>query len=172
MKTTNVEAMEHGKGLAYAAAAWAFVFALMSFYWGLGGMIGVETLGTGISELAESREPTMMLMTWVTGVLKFAAGVAVLALVQPWGRLFPRWLLRFGVWTAGILFTLYGLANLVQHGLMVFGINEIAAMVGTHTAALWHFLFWDAFWLLGGILFILAVRRYAHGSVPAHLVQK
>ncbi len=159
---TDVEGRGNRHALAYAAAAWAFVFAAMSFYWGLGGMIGVETLGTGIMELAEAGDRDMMLITWVTGILKAAAGVAVLALIQPWGRIFPRWLLRFGVWTAGILFTLYGLGNFVQHGLMILGAAEITRMVGTYTAALWHFVFWDPFWLMGGLLFILAARRYGH----------
>lgn len=152
------------RAVAYAAAAWAFVFAAMSFYWALGGMIGAETLGTAIAELARNRDAELLTITWITGILKAAAGVAVLALVQPWGRVFPRWLLRIGVWTAGIIFVLYALANFVQHGTMVFGLSEIAPMIGTRTAALWHFFFWDPFWLLGGVLFILAVRRYGRAA--------
>jgi hypothetical protein len=148
------------KTVAYAAAAWAFIFAAMSFYWALGGMIGAETLGTAIAELARSRDAELLTITAITGVLKAAAGVAVMALVQQWGSLFPRWLLRVGVWTAGIIFVVYALVNFVQHGLMVFGINDIAPMIGTRTAVLWHFLFWDPFWLLGGVLFILSARRY------------
>jgi hypothetical protein len=151
------------KNIVYAAAAWAFVFAAMSFYWALGGMIGAETLGTGIAELARARNPELIMITAVTGVLKAAAGAAVLALVHPWGRIFPRWLLRFGVWTAGIIFVLYSLANFVQHGSMALGLNDIAPMIGTQSAVLWHLLFWDPFWLLGGVLFILSTRRFGRG---------
>jgi hypothetical protein len=148
------------KWIAYAAAVWAFIFAAMSFYWALGGMTGAETLGTGIAELARERDSEILMITWITGILKAAAGVAVLALIQPWGRMFPRWLLRLGVWAAGIIFVVYALVNLIQHGLMGLGVNEIAPMIGTSSAVLWHLLFWDPFWLLGGVLFILTVRRY------------
>lgn len=54
---------------------------------------------------------------------------------------------------------LYGGASWVQEGLMVFGVIHIPAGLG-RTAALWHVLLWDPWWLLGGILFILTASTY------------
>jgi len=145
---------------AYAAAIWSFIFAIISFYWGLGGMIGVDTLGEGIKELALSGDTEIMVMVWITGVLKVLAGVLALALVQDWGRRLPHRLLAFGAGTAGLFFTSYGLANAVQHLLMVTGQMPLARMLGTLSAVQWHLFFWDPFWFLGGVFFVLATRRF------------
>src|SRR5690606_40455073 len=59
---------------AYAAAAWAFVFAAMSFYWAVGGLFGVATLGDGMRGLALARYPEMIGITSITGVLRVVAG--------------------------------------------------------------------------------------------------
>jgi hypothetical protein len=81
------------------------------------------------------------------------------ALVQSWGRVLPRRALLSTAWGGGILMALYGGASWVQEGLMVFGVIRIPAGLG-HTAALWHVVLWDPWWLLGGILFIIAAWSY------------
>ncbi len=43
--------------VAYMAAAWAFVFAAMSFYWAAGGTAGASTLGETITRAGREREP-------------------------------------------------------------------------------------------------------------------
>jgi hypothetical protein len=58
-------------------------------------------------------------------------------------------------WLAGALLTLYGLANLLDHGRMVVGLRATPPILGER-AARWHLLVWDPFWLLGGILFLMA----------------
>lgn len=141
---------------AYAAAAWSFLFAAISFYWAMGGTIGVETLGSAFTDPAITNDPVFVAFVWITGVLKLLAGVLALALVQPWGRRLPRALIRIGAWGGGILLTLYGVALLIQHGLMVAGVADLPASIGSMAAARWHLFFWDPFWLLGGILFLAA----------------
>lgn len=140
---------------AYAAAAWAFVFAALSFYWAAGGLVGAETLGEGMVELALARDPNLIALTWITGILKVIAGLVALALVQLWGRKLPRRLLLVAAWGAGVIFLLYGGANLIQHGRMAAGVNRIPDLLGSVAAVRWHLFFWDPFWLLGGVLFIL-----------------
>jgi hypothetical protein len=157
----NEPVASRSKWPAYGAAIRAFLFAAMSFYWALGGTIGLETLGTGFENLNSAEGQELITFTWVTGVLKVITGLLALALVQLWGRLIPRRLLLPGAWVAGILLTLYGMASFVQHGLMVFGTIEIARFVGSRTAAIWHWLFWDPFWIVGGVLFVLAARRFS-----------
>jgi hypothetical protein len=67
--------------------------------------------------------------------------------------------MRLATWPAGVLLALYGVALLVQHGLMAAGVTDIPSGLG-RTALLWHLLVWDPFWLLGGILFALAGWYY------------
>lgn len=144
------------KWSAYAAAVWAFLFALMSFYWALGGTAGVETLGSAFSDPAVIGDPLFVAFVWITGFLKLLSGVLALALVQAWGRRIPRRFLLFAVWGIGIVLAVYGAALLVQHALMVTGVSDIPSAIGSMAAARWHLFVWDPYWLLGGILFLVA----------------
>lgn len=149
---------------AYAAAGWALAFALMSFYWGLGGTIGLATLGVEIERLARSGDPTVTLFgAWIPGLAKLLAAVLALGLVQSWGRKLPRWMMLLASWGAGILLTLYSLANFIQHGLFYSGAIPTAAGLG-EAAVPWHLFLWDPFWLLGGVLFCLAAWNFARRS--------
>jgi hypothetical protein len=141
--------------LAVLAAAWAFLFAAMSFYWAAGGMTGVETLGNEIERLARDREPGFVAEVWVTGVLKVLGGLLALALVRQWGPGFPRRVAEIAVLIVGIGLTLYGVANLVQHGLMEAGAVDVPDGLGPD-AVTWHLALWDPWWILGGILFLAA----------------
>ncbi len=156
------------KIFAYGAFVWALVFALMSFYWAAGGMIGLGTLGEGMEALARARDAELLAITWITGGLKLLAGFCVLALAQNWFTFLPRRLFHLGTWAAGILFLLYALANFVQHGRMAAGISPIPDLLGSMTAVHWHLLLWDPFWLAGGLLFSGSAwlyRRHQRGAI-------
>jgi hypothetical protein len=150
------------KWIAYAATVWAFVFACISFYWAAGGRLGVNTLGEGMAALAD--DPEVIAFTWITGVLKLLAGLFPLALTQSFERFLPRWIWLAGSWSAGLLFLLYGLGNFIQHGLMLTGNIPVAQLLGTPSAVRWHLLFWDPFWFLGGVLFVLTAWYYSRRS--------
>ena len=144
---------------AYGAAVWAFAFAALSAYWALGGELGRQTIAADIARIPLANDPVVV---WATAGLKALAGILALALVRPWGRLFPRRLLIAATWAAGLLLTLYGVANLVDHGRMVAGLRATPAVLGEQ-AARWHLLLWDPVWLLGGVLFLAAARHYRRG---------
>jgi len=151
----------------YAACVWALVFAAITFYWAAGGTAGGDTIGPAITNMA--RDPAFIAALWGIGALKLLGGLLALALVRPWGRVLPRWMLLTAAWGGGILMVLYGGASWVQEGLMVSGVIRIPAGLGP-TAARWHVLLWDPWWLLGGILFIIAAWSYGrrttdHGAV-------
>jgi hypothetical protein len=147
----------------YAAAAWAFVFALMSFYWGLGGRAGIHTLGPGLAALAN--DPWFVALgLWGAGIAKVIGGLVALALVRPWGRAFPRRLLLIAAWVGGGGALLYGTALFIQHGLMLAGILAIPAGLGP-VAARWHLLLWDPWWVSGGLLFVVTAKVFSL-SVP------
>lgn len=143
----------------YATCVWALAFAALSFYWAAGGTAGASTIGPALTSLALTRDPGFIAILWITGALKAIAGLLALALARPWGRLIPRWLLLAAGWGAGTALILYGGASFVQHALMVAGIIVIPAGLGA-TAARWHVLLWDPWWLLGGILFAIAAWQF------------
>jgi hypothetical protein len=127
----------------------------MSFFWAAGGTTGIETLGNEIERRAREREPGFVTEVWVTGVLKVVVGLLALAPVRPWGRRLPRRALVITTWVVGAGLALYGVANLIQHGLMKAGAIDTPSGLGSD-AATWHLLLWDPWWLLGGVLFIAA----------------
>ena len=124
----------------YAAAAWSFVFAALSFYWALGGTLLVRTQSPQILELAAN--PRFLAIVWLTGLLKVAAGFTALSLAQRWGERIPVWLWQTGNWGIGLVLTLYGGANLAVRGLMALGTLRTPASMRS-AAAKWHLILWD-----------------------------
>ena len=59
---------------AYAACALALLSAVASFYWALGGTVGLDTVGGAIEELARTRDPAGVALGIAAGTLKVAGG--------------------------------------------------------------------------------------------------
>ena len=95
---------------AYAAAAWAFAFAVPSFVWAAGVRAGSETIAADVEE-AGIADPGLLA---ATGLLKVLAGLVALALVRPWGRAIPRRLLVVVAWGTAVVICLYAVANFVD----------------------------------------------------------
>ncbi len=142
---------------AYAAAAWAFVFAAMSFSWALGGRWSVGTQAVAIQEQVD--DPDFVTLLWVTGLLKVVAGGIALALVRRFGRRIPRRVLLVLAGGTAAILLLYGGLGWLQAVLWETGAHDIPAEVGP-TAARWKLVFWDPFWFLGGVLFLWAAVEF------------
>jgi hypothetical protein len=145
--------------VAYTACGWSFLFAVLSFYWALGGMAGVATLSPQIRQLALAHVPWLIAALWATAIVKVVSGFVALALVQPWERMVPRWILLLLAWGAGTL--------LFVHGGLFFMVGVLALSgvihVGTPLTALqWYTFLWGPWWLLGGILFLGAAWSYVY----------
>ncbi|KAB1910126.1 DUF3995 domain-containing protein [Micromonospora sp. AMSO1212t] len=147
-----------GSWAGYGACIWALLFAGLSFYWAAGGLVGQGTIGPAVEEPALAREPAFVALLWGTAVLKLLAAPLGLALATGRPRWVPRWLLLLGGWGAAALLSLYGLANLTQHLLIVAGVVDLPAGLGS--ALPWHLFLWDPVWLSGGALFTLAAISY------------
>lgn len=141
---------------AYAAAAVAFLFAVPSVYWGLGGTVGLDTLGGAIEERALARDAALMVANWVAVVLKIGGGVLALTLVRPWGRRLPFRLLRGVSATAAVLLVLYGTLQTVSVLVVHLGVIEPAAPVEP-SVLLWRLLLWEPWFLVWGLLLGLAM---------------
>ena len=144
---------------AYAAAAWSFVFAALSFYWALGGSFLVHTQSPQIVELTAN--PWFLAVVWLTGLLKVVAGFTALSLVQRWGPRVPVWLRQTANWGIGLVLTFYGGANLAVRGLMALGMLGTPASMRS-AAARWHLILWDPWFFLGGLLFLTAAWHFSY----------
>ena len=145
---------------AYAAGGWAFLFAAPSFYWAAGGKAGTGTLGPGIAAMAG--ETWFVALVWATGVAKVLAGLLALALVRPWGRRIPRWVLLAGAWAGGALLVLHGADFVAQGALALGGFVDVPASVPP-AAIRWSTFLWGPWFLLGGLLFCIAAWNAPKG---------
>jgi hypothetical protein len=136
---------------AYAACALALLSAVPSFYWALGGTAGLDTVGGAIEELGRAHDPRGVALGAAAGVLKVAGGLLALALVRPWGRAVPRWLLLGAAWAASMVLTAYGGLLVAVGTLVLTGVLRPAGPVD-RTALRWHVMLWDLWFLVWGLL--------------------
>lgn len=140
----------------FAGTFWCLIFALISFYWASGGMLGVKTLGGIIYQKALERENSLIAMVWITGFIKLAGGLFLLLLLRKWSKVINH-ALFFLALIGGMFLFLYGLANFVTIVLSVMGILHLQIEI---YAVTWRLLFWEPFWMLGGVLFILSAIKF------------
>jgi uncharacterized protein DUF3995 len=140
---------------AYAACAWAFLFAALSFFWAAGGRTGLHPLETA------SVGPVWVAINLVAGILKATAGLIPLALVRSWGRIIPHWLLLLAVWVLGVGMCLYGGLGLVSDVLHVTGVINAPT---NQKWFFWYLVLWDPWWVLGGVLYV-ATAWFVHHRV-------
>lgn len=151
---------------AYAAAAWAGAFAAVSLYWALGGTAGIDTVGGEIEELARSGKAAASVLAWGATVAKVAGVVFALALVQRWGRVFPRRLMLVAGWAAVALLIGYG--GLTVGAELLVAIRVVGPPAGIDWYALyWHLALWDPYFVLWGVLLGIAMRHYRLDTRPA-----
>lgn len=149
----------------YAAALWAGVFAAISLYWALGGTVGIDTVGGQIAELARSGDSSGVALAWAATLLKIAGVVYALALVQPWGRVFPRRLMLVAGWAGVALLVAYGLLNVGGGLLVATGLFDAPADVDRY-ALYWHLALWEPYFVVWGVLLGIAVHHYAARTSP------
>lgn len=140
---------------AYAAAAWTLVFAVRGVYWATGGTTGLSTLSQGIRDAAAADDPWLYAALWVTVALELiAAGIAV-TLARGVRRPLAGAALALAGSGAG--------TTLAAHGALFVGFGLAAVLGGgpVSTEVRWYALLWGPWFLLGGLLFLLAVRSYA-----------
>jgi hypothetical protein len=138
---------------AYGSVPLAWLYALVSAYWTAGGTALLSTVGGPVEELARRGGGSAVLVGALTVLLKLAGGVLGLALVRRWGCRLPARPLRILALAAGGLLTLYGGLNVVVGGLAllrVFGTPEDPG------ALRWHVGVWDLWFLLWGLLLLVA----------------
>jgi hypothetical protein len=150
-KTVTTAGTRKGTWAGYTAFVVGLLYTLVSLYWAIGGTALLDTLGGRLEEMARAREPGLIAVVWVTVLLKLAGSVLGLALVQPWGRRLPRWMLRTAAWAATIILVLYGGYLVVGQLAVEAGLLDAPASTDWK-AFRWHLYLWDPWFLIWGLL--------------------
>lgn len=140
----------------FIGIVWTLLFAMMSIYWAMGGMIGIRSLGGSIYEQALNPEPSFVAIVWITGLIKlFGAILLIMSRVQ-WQSPRMRFCIYLSVKMAGIFIFLYGLLNFTTIGLHAIDMLDFAL---DRYATAWRLLFWEPFWMVGGISYYFSVEK-------------
>lgn len=136
--------------MAFAAASWAIVFAVFHVTWAT----GLYLLLDPAFAARAFAQPAFLTYDLVVAALCVGAAVVALALVAPWGRRVPRWLLGGLAWTGTGVLLLRSALSLGQHGYLLFaGRLQLSVMS-----------VWEAWFYLGSLLFLVSTWRYWRSS--------
>jgi hypothetical protein len=155
----------------YAACVLALGHAAVSFYWASGGTAGLSTVGGELEAMGRAASPLLSVVVWGVGTAKVAAGLLALALVMPWGRMFPRWAMLAAGWGGATLLALYGGVLVTVEALVVGGITVPSGPVDW-TALKWHLFLWDPWFFGWGVLLGVAAWHYTRSSHSERHAQK
>ena len=146
---------------ALGALAVGLAYAAISAYWGLGGSWLLDTVGISLSQPGQAGRSAALLAVWGAAVVKAIAAVLPLVAIRAWPRrLDPRrerWA-RVLSWVEAAILIGYGLVLTVT-GLLVQAGVVAASANADHRALRWHAYVWDPWFLVWGILVLIALLR-------------
>jgi hypothetical protein len=145
---------------AYAACAWGLAFAAISFYWGIGGTLGLDTLGGSLESLARAHDRTLLIAVWVTGFLKILGSLLALALAGTLAARLPRRPVTVLGWFAAASLILYGGILVAPEALVTVGAIKPTPPIDWKPLH-WHLYVWDMSFLVWGVLFGGATFHYS-----------
>lgn len=135
---------------------WTAVFAAMSFYWAMGGLIGARSLGGTIYEISLDPPRSFVIILWLTGIIKLFGLVLLSLLYLQWRKSIINSILFYVIKIVGILLFGYGFFNFTTITLSLFHILDFDLEL---YAVLWRLFFWEPFWMAGGIFYFFSVKR-------------
>jgi Protein of unknown function (DUF3995) len=139
---------------AWLALALGLGHALVSAYWGSGGTWLLGTLGGTLEDAARRGGVGVAVTLWGVAAVKVIAAVLPVLATRP--RIRHRRKLRLVAWIEACVLTGYGLA-LTSVGLLVQA-GIVSSTGADHHALAWHTYLWDPWFLLWGLLCIVALR--------------
>ena len=146
----------------YLACGWGLAFAAISFYWGSGGTLGIDTVWGSLG-MSPAQKTVLIVAAWVTGFLKVLGAVLALALVTRWGARLPPRPTAFLSWAAAVLLTFYGGVNVLAEALTAARVVKPTQPVDWKPL-LWHLYVWDMSFLFWGILLGLAAWHFTRSA--------
>ena len=148
--------MKRNFGLISLGIVWTVLFAGISFYWAMGGLKGVRSLGGSIYEMSLNPEPSFIVIVWLAGVIKLLGLILLLMLLANWNNNTIIKILYYMTKIAGIALFLYGLLNFITISLSAIHVLDFDL---DSYATFWRLVFWEPFWMLGGIFYFFSVRK-------------
>ena len=134
-------------------------FAAVSAFWGLGGTFLLDTVGGALESRGREGDPLLLTVVWLSIPLKVVAAVVGVAVVRRWAPPSRYRLVALVAWLAAVVLTVYG-AVLTGVGLLVQA-DVVSASADADTRALrWHTYLWDPWFLVWGLLLLIALRRW------------
>ncbi|MDX8047202.1 DUF3995 domain-containing protein [Gracilibacillus sp. S3-1-1] len=135
---------------------WTIIFSGMSFYWAMGGLVGVRSLGGSIYEMSLNPSPSFLVIIWLTGFIKLLGLILLLTLLIEWKQPITIKTLYYVVKIVGTLLFLYGLLNFVTITLSTLNILNFDLDL---YATFWRLIFWEPFWMIGGVFYFFSIKK-------------
>jgi hypothetical protein len=152
-------ARTEGLRAAQAACAVGLLYAAVSVYWGAGGGWLLDTVGGSLARLGRQHNAAVIAAVWAAAALKLLASVLPVLALRDSARV-----ARVLAWIAAWILTGYG-AALTLVGLLVQA-GAIDTPTGAdHRALAWHAFLWDPWFLVWGLLTLLALTRRRAGQL-------
>jgi Protein of unknown function (DUF3995) len=158
--------IRHQLGLAAAEAALVagLAYVGISAYWALGGTWLLATVSSSL--VTADQSTTVVMAVWAAVVLKGIGALLPFYLCCPAPPSKRHGRLRLLVWAEGAVLTLYGFVFtsaglLVQAGVIHLG------RAADRRALVWHTYLWDPWFLIWGLLVVLALALTSAKRTPA-----
>lgn len=152
-------------GAAWAALVVGLAYAAVSAYWGTGGTGLLDTVGGTFQQWGRSGSAGALLLLWAVAIAKVVAAALPLLAVHTIGPTSTRRAIWRLAWADGLILGVYGLV-FTGGGLAIQAGVVRAAPHADHRAQAWHAYLWDPWFLLWGLLVIVALgaQAMARGS--------
>ncbi|ETI68485.1 hypothetical protein BAVI_12369 [Neobacillus vireti LMG 21834] len=148
--------METKKWILSFGVLWTILFSGLSFYWAMGGMFGVRSLGGSIYEMALNPPPSFVKIVWITGFIKLLGALLLMMLLIKWRKSWIQTTLYLITKICGLLLFLYGLFNFITISL---GAMDVLNLELERYATFWRLVFWEPYWMVGGILYFFSIKK-------------
>lgn len=148
--------MKRNNWIIAMGIVWTAIFAGMSFYWAMGGLFGVRSLGGSIYEISLDPPRSFVAIVWLAGAMKLFGLTLLLALLAQWEKPAITIMLYYATKMAGSLLFLYGVLNFITVALsglhiLNFGLDSYATF--------WRLVFWEPFWMIGGVFYFFSAKK-------------
>lgn len=141
---------------------WTIIFSGMSFYWAMGGLLGIRSLGGSIYEMSLNPSPSFIMIVWLTGFVKLLGIILLLLLLVQWKKPMINKTFYYVTKIVGVFLFLYGFLNFVTITLST--VNVLDFELDSY-ATFWRLLFWEPFWMVGGVFYFYSVKKLKHNVV-------
>lgn len=161
------ELLELAMVLGYASVAWWFLAGAASLYWVTGGTVGVGTLWVGSDALLEAREPWLVTALWVIGVFELVLATFSVSVARGWGRPGILAVVNADAFLVELTLVPYVAVDTLVSALVT--IDVFHPVVLEQTALVWRLLFWNPWWIVGGLLYCVGawLNQYASAQISA-----